>query len=167
MGGCTFLKAKNISKVLEKFNMVDAKPVATPLVSHLALSTKQSPTIEVELEEMKKISYTSTVGCLMYAMVYTRPSCSSYVCCVKIYVKFRETTLACCQVDSQIFEKHKKLRHYVLKDNMKRRVFRRLRLCRRLGQTMAHYRLYFQLWRRAGKLEVYAPFSQCFVNYKS
>ena len=69
MGGCTFLKAKNISKVLEKFNMVDAKPVATPLVSHLALSTKQSPTIEVELEEMKKISYTSTVGCLMYATI--------------------------------------------------------------------------------------------------
>jgi len=53
--------------------MVDVKPVSTPLASHFVLSTKQSPSSEVALEEMKKILYVSTVGCLMYVMVCTRP----------------------------------------------------------------------------------------------
>ena len=53
--------------------MVNAKPVSTPLASHFNLSVKQSPSTEVELKEMKKIPHASAVGCLMYAMVCTRP----------------------------------------------------------------------------------------------
>jgi ATP-binding cassette subfamily B (MDR/TAP) protein 1 len=47
--------------------MENAKSVATPLVI-----SKQSPTSEIEKEEMKKVLYASTVGSLIYAMVCTQ-----------------------------------------------------------------------------------------------
>ncbi|PKI73919.1 hypothetical protein CRG98_005683 [Punica granatum] len=65
---------KYIEKILDPFNMGNAKPVSSPLVSHFKLSSKQYPTSEKEKEEMKKVLYSSTVGSLMYAMVCTRPN---------------------------------------------------------------------------------------------
>lgn len=60
-----------LGKVLEKFNMVDAKPLDAPLSSHLKLTTKQCP-ISIEANaKMSKISYASAVGSLIYAMVGT------------------------------------------------------------------------------------------------
>ncbi|RVW99466.1 Retrovirus-related Pol polyprotein from transposon TNT 1-94 [Vitis vinifera] len=59
-------------KVLDKFNMGKAKPVSSPLGSHLKLSSKQSPSSEKEKEEMQKVPYASVVGSLLYAMVCTR-----------------------------------------------------------------------------------------------
>ena len=64
---------KYIKKVLEKFNMGSSKPVSTPLAGHFKLSSKQCPTSEKDKEEMKKVSYASVVGSLMYVMVCTRP----------------------------------------------------------------------------------------------
>ena len=61
-----------MEKVLDKFNTGKAKPVSSPLGSHLKLSSKQSPSSEKEKEEMQKVSYASVVGSLMYAMVCTR-----------------------------------------------------------------------------------------------
>lgn len=61
-----------IEKVLERFNMSNAKVVSTLLATHFKLSTKQSPSSDKEKEDMKKVSYASTVGSLMYAMVCTR-----------------------------------------------------------------------------------------------
>lgn len=63
---------KYIEKVLERFHMESAKPVATPLASHFCLSSKQSPTSEIEKQEMNKVPYSSAVGSLMHAMVCTR-----------------------------------------------------------------------------------------------
>jgi len=37
---------KYIEKVLEKFNMVNAKPVSTPLASHFNINVKQSPSTD-------------------------------------------------------------------------------------------------------------------------
>jgi len=89
MGGC-LSPDKYINKVLEKFNMVDAKPVFTPLASHFVLNAKQSLSTEVELEEMKKIPYASAMGCLMYVMVCTMPDLTQAMSVVlKIYVKYR------------------------------------------------------------------------------
>jgi hypothetical protein len=62
-----------IEKVLDKFNMSNAKPASSPLAGHLKLSSKLSPTSEKENEEMKKVPYASAVGSLMYDMVCTRP----------------------------------------------------------------------------------------------
>ena len=62
-----------IEKVLNRFNMNDAKPVGTPLAAHFKLSIDLCPCNDKEKEEMRKISYASAIGSLMYAMVCTRP----------------------------------------------------------------------------------------------
>ncbi|PKI48888.1 hypothetical protein CRG98_030736 [Punica granatum] len=46
---------KYIEKILDRFNMGNAKPVSSPLTSHFKLSSKQCPTNEKEKEEMKKL----------------------------------------------------------------------------------------------------------------
>jgi len=72
-------RAEYINRVLQRFNMGDAKPVSTPLTSHFRLSREQSPQTEEEKELMAKIPYASTIGILMYAMVCTRPDISHAV----------------------------------------------------------------------------------------
>jgi len=67
---------KYIKKVLDKFNMKDAKPIGTPLAAHFKLSTKLCPSNDKEKEEMRKIPYASVVGSFMYAMVCTQPNIS-------------------------------------------------------------------------------------------
>ena len=62
-----------IKKVLERFNMHQAKPVRIPLARPFKLSKKQSPTSEGDKEEMKNVPYSLVVGRLMYAMICTRP----------------------------------------------------------------------------------------------
>ena len=62
-----------VKRVLERFNMDDAKPVSTPLANHFRLSTNQCPKIDDEVKDTSKVPYATTVGCLMYAMVCTRP----------------------------------------------------------------------------------------------
>ena len=63
---------KYIKKVLDKFNMKDAKPVGTPLVAHFKLSIELYPSDDKEKEEMSNIPYASVVGSLMSSMVCTR-----------------------------------------------------------------------------------------------
>ena len=62
---------KYMKKVLDRFNMKDAKLVGTPLTTHFKLSSELCPHDDKEKEEMRKISYDSSVGSLMYAMVCT------------------------------------------------------------------------------------------------
>ena len=66
-------QAEYINRVLQRFNMGNAKPVSTPLASHFRLSKDQSPQTEEERNFMAKIPYASAIGSLMYAMVCTRP----------------------------------------------------------------------------------------------
>ncbi|RVX13158.1 Retrovirus-related Pol polyprotein from transposon TNT 1-94 [Vitis vinifera] len=68
-----------IEKVLDKFNMGKAKPVSSPLGSHLKLSSKQSPSREKEKKEMQNMSYASAVGSLKYVIVCTRPDIAHVV----------------------------------------------------------------------------------------
>lgn len=60
-----------ILKILEKFNMSNAKSVATPLADHFHLCSKMCPSTPEENFEMDGISYSSVVGSLMYVMVST------------------------------------------------------------------------------------------------
>ena len=61
-----WLSQKNyIRKVLEKFNMQDAKPVSIPLANHFKLSGSQCPKNEKEIEDMSKVPYASAIRCLM------------------------------------------------------------------------------------------------------
>ena len=63
-----------VKKILNRFNMNEAKPVSTPLGSHFKLSKEQSPKIEEERDHMSKVPYASAIGSLMYVMVCTRPN---------------------------------------------------------------------------------------------
>ena len=47
--------------------------MSSPLGSHLKLSSKQIPSSEKKIEEMRKVPYASAMSSLMYAMVCTRP----------------------------------------------------------------------------------------------
>jgi ATP-binding cassette subfamily B (MDR/TAP) protein 1 len=58
-----------IEKVLCRFNMHNAKPVSTPLAAHFRLSIALCPESDDEIEYMSRVSYSSAVGSLMYAMV--------------------------------------------------------------------------------------------------
>lgn len=85
--GKLWLSQKNyISHVIEKFGMLDAKATSTPLASHFALSAKQCPSTDDELEEMASTPYACAVGCLMYAMVCTRPDIAQAVGVVSKYM---------------------------------------------------------------------------------
>ena len=64
---------KYVTKLLQRFNMADAKPVGSTLPTNCKLSGKQSTKIKADKTEMIQIPYASTVGSLMYAMVCTRP----------------------------------------------------------------------------------------------
>ncbi|KAL6350388.1 hypothetical protein AAG906_004339 [Vitis piasezkii] len=58
-----------IEKVLERFNMSKAKVVSSPLASHFKLSNIHSPSTDKEKEDMRRVSYASIVGSLMYVML--------------------------------------------------------------------------------------------------
>ena len=63
-----------VKKIFSRFNMNEPKPISTPLGSHFKLSKEQSSKTEEEMDHMSKMPYTSAIGCLMYAMVCTRPN---------------------------------------------------------------------------------------------
>ncbi|CAH9088439.1 unnamed protein product [Cuscuta epithymum] len=77
---------KYIERVLQRFNMKQAKPVSTPLASHFNLSKRACPTTEKEKASMSNIPYSSVVGSLMYAMVCTRPDIAHSVGLVSRYL---------------------------------------------------------------------------------
>nr|GEX99708.1 retrotransposon protein, putative, Ty1-copia subclass [Tanacetum cinerariifolium] len=68
MGKLTISQTDYISKVLKKFNMSSCKPVPTPLAPHFKLSSHKCPKSEEDKEDMSRVSYSSAVGSLMYAM---------------------------------------------------------------------------------------------------
>ena len=68
------LKQSNyIQKIIQKFNLQDAKSTSVPLGGQFLLSREQCPTNLIDIEEMSKIPYAMALGCLMYIMVSTRP----------------------------------------------------------------------------------------------
>ncbi|KAL2612985.1 hypothetical protein R1flu_024677 [Riccia fluitans] len=75
-GGRLWLTQGNYArKVLERFNMLDPKPVGTTLANHFKHQdlAKFCPLDATEKGLMSKIPYESAVGSLMYLMVCTRP----------------------------------------------------------------------------------------------
>ena len=65
--GLLFLSQQNyIKKVLQHFNMHDAKPASTSIASHFKLSAIQCASTDEDTEYMSRISYSSDVGSLMY-----------------------------------------------------------------------------------------------------
>jgi len=85
--GLLFLSQHNcIDKVLHRFNMHDAKSVSTPIAPHFKLSAQQCASTDEDIEYMSKVSYSSVVGSLMYAMVCSRPDLSYAMSLVSRYM---------------------------------------------------------------------------------
>ena len=85
--GTMFLSQKKyLEKVLNTFGMNNCKPVITPLASHFKLSNQQCPTTSEEKKEMSKVPYANTVGCMVYAMVLTRPDISHALSLISRYM---------------------------------------------------------------------------------
>jgi ATP-binding cassette subfamily B (MDR/TAP) protein 1 len=71
--GLLFLSQQNyIKKVLQRFNMHDAKSVSTSIAPHFKLSAARCPSIDQQIEYMSRVLYSSAVRSLMYAMVCSR-----------------------------------------------------------------------------------------------
>jgi hypothetical protein len=79
-------QADYVKKVLERFSMENAKLVSTHLANHFRLSTSQCPKTIEEIEDMSKVLYASTVGCLMYDMICTRPDLAHAMSMVSKYM---------------------------------------------------------------------------------
>ena len=77
---------KYIEKVLERFVMLDVKPMKTPLAAHFRLLADFSPQTDEEEKYMSHVPYTNAVGSIMYAMVCTRPDISHAVSVVSQYI---------------------------------------------------------------------------------
>ena len=66
-------QAVYIDKVLSRFSMDNSKKGLLPFRHGLAFSKDQCPKTQEERDHMAGMPYASTVGSLMYAMLYTRP----------------------------------------------------------------------------------------------
>ena len=85
--GLLFFSQHNyINKVLQCFNMHDAKPVSTPIAPHFKLLAAQCPSSDEDVEYMSNVTYSSAVGSLMYAMVCSRPDLSYAMSLVSRYM---------------------------------------------------------------------------------
>ena len=65
--------ARYIDTVLKRFSMENSKGGLIPSNHGIILSKKMSPKTDLERERMKKITYASAVGSIMYSMICTRP----------------------------------------------------------------------------------------------
>ena len=73
-------------KVLDKFQMKDAKSISTLTASHFRLTSKMSECDDIEVEFMKRVPYANAVGSIMYAMIYTRPELAYASSLVSIFI---------------------------------------------------------------------------------
>jgi len=62
---------KYIEKILERFDLLDAKHVKTPLATHFRLSADLFPQIDEGEKYMSRVLHASAVGSIIYAMVCT------------------------------------------------------------------------------------------------
>ncbi|KAJ9536555.1 hypothetical protein OSB04_un000254 [Centaurea solstitialis] len=62
-----------IDKILKRFRMDESKKGFTPMQHGIVLSKAQCPESSQDKDRMKSIPYASTIGSIMYAMLYTRP----------------------------------------------------------------------------------------------
>ncbi|KRX69779.1 Retrovirus-related Pol polyprotein from transposon TNT 1-94 [Trichinella sp. T6] len=72
-GDIEMSQKKYIMDILEKFRMMNSKPVETQIDASNKLSAELFPRTEAEKAEMQNMPYRSLVGLLMYLSVSTRP----------------------------------------------------------------------------------------------
>ena len=90
-----------VKMVLNRYAIVGSKLVSTPLVAHFRLCKLQEPVYDSNIEYMKKILYSSTVGSIMYVMVCLRPDLA-YSIEVVIHEKSRQRALEWSKIGSKV-----------------------------------------------------------------
>jgi hypothetical protein len=75
-----------LRKILDKFGMLNSKPIVTPTNPQFKLCTNHYPNTEVERAYINSISYANIVGSLIYVMVCTRPDITYAVSLVRRYM---------------------------------------------------------------------------------
>ena len=75
-----------MTKVLERFNMSEAKPIESALPTNCKLNARQCLKGEKDKGEMRKVQYVSVFSSLMYAMVCTRRNIAFVVGAVSQYI---------------------------------------------------------------------------------
>ena len=79
-------QSQYISQVLERFEMTNCHEKGSPLPSGPPLSKEDCPQTDEHKADMASVPYREAVGCLMYAMVGTRPDLAFTVGCLSRYV---------------------------------------------------------------------------------
>ncbi|KRX41523.1 Retrovirus-related Pol polyprotein from transposon TNT 1-94 [Trichinella murrelli] len=86
-GDIEMSQQKYIMDILEKFRMMNSKPVETQIDASNKLSAELFPRTEAEKAEMQNMPYRSLVGSLMYLSVSTRPDIAF---AVSLFSQFNE-----------------------------------------------------------------------------
>jgi len=76
-----------LRSVLKRFSMENCKPANVPIIKGTKLSEELCPTTLEEKRRMNGIPYASALGCLMYAMLFTRPDLSHAIGLLSRYQK--------------------------------------------------------------------------------
>jgi hypothetical protein len=76
-----------LQSVTKRFSMEYCKPTTVPIVKGTKVSEELCPHTPEEKERMKDIPYSSTLGSLMYAMLFTRPDLSHTIGILSRYQK--------------------------------------------------------------------------------
>ena len=79
------LQKQYILRILEWFDMLDCRPVFTPMTPGLNLSTAMGPSTPEEIEEMCNWPYLNAVGALNYLAIATHPDISYTIKCLAQY----------------------------------------------------------------------------------
>ena len=80
------VQADYARKVIEKYQVKDAKSVSVPLASHFKLSKEQMPKTDEARREMSLISYANIVGSVLYLMIRTRPDVAHVISVASRYM---------------------------------------------------------------------------------
>ena len=80
----TFGQSAYIQKVVDRFNLQDAKPLSIPMNPGDNLSVRDCPEALDEIDKMRHVPYKEAIGSLMYAVIGSRPDIAykvSYLTC--------------------------------------------------------------------------------------
>ena len=75
----SWCKKKYLSEVVQKFDMLDRRPVSTPLSPTSKLNSEDSPPSDAESALMKDVPCRSALGSLMYLAICSRPDISAAI----------------------------------------------------------------------------------------
>ena len=79
-------QSEYVGNMLKDFKMEKGKALSALLPSYVKLSSGDYPKLEAQKTKMVKVSYSSLVGSLMYAMICTRPNIAYVVGVVSRYM---------------------------------------------------------------------------------